>query len=315
MGYRRVEYIRTNFTWFNTNLHPNNNTKLEIDFKIASVNFQYSSNNCIFGNWQSGYSASNTIIFNIHSSSNFRCYVGGYFNDYVSRYTIGDRYRNTLDRNAFVINNLTSSSSYTQNIGRTLVASDVPILISAEHMSDSDPSDLIIYEALVYDGEDIVGHYLPYQDTETGYGLLYDTISNTYINADNPSVVTCGDPLFGPDTTELSFNANASSITVSLDSDLPWTATTNDSWITLSDYTGETGGEITVSVTSNLNNPLDRTGVVTFTDGENTATLTVTQKSGGKTVFLENLYRSGNKINLMFRNGRKIYQGYSKTGV
>ena len=145
--------------------------------------------------------------------------------------------------------------------------------------------------------------------------LYYAGLENTYLPQLADKIQYYVTIPFGTNPDTLTFSANEGSNSVTLTSESPWTATTNDSWITLSDYTGETGGEITVSVTSNLNNPLDRTGVVTFTDGENTATLTVTQKSGGKTVFLENLYRSGNRINLMFRNGRKIYQGYSKTGV
>lgn len=99
---------------------------------------------------------------------------------------------------------------------------------------------------------------------------------------------------FGPDTDELSFNANSGSETITFESESAWTATTQNSWITLSKYSGETGGEITVSVSYNQFN--SRTGSVVFTDGENTATLTVIQ--GVNTLVpIMKLYRGDRRIN------------------
>ena len=80
---------------------------------------------------------------------------------------------------------------------------------------------------------------------------------------------------FGPDVDELSFKGNSGSTTIELTSESPWTATTSSDWITLSQYSGETGGNITIAVKQNTFN--SRTGIVEFTDGENTATLTVNQ--------------------------------------
>ena len=99
---------------------------------------------------------------------------------------------------------------------------------------------------------------------------------------------------FGTDPETLTFNANEGTETVTLMSESPWTATTNDSWITLSDYTGETGQTLSVSVSYNSFN--ERTGVVTFTDGENTATLTVTQEANTLAPIMK-IYRNGRRIN------------------
>lgn len=98
---------------------------------------------------------------------------------------------------------------------------------------------------------------------------------------------------FGTDVEELDFNATSGSQTVELTSENSWTATTNDSWITLSDYTGETDQTITVSVAYNQFD--DRMGSVVFTDGENTATLTVIQSANTLAPIIK-----------MFRNGRRI---------
>lgn len=99
---------------------------------------------------------------------------------------------------------------------------------------------------------------------------------------------------FGPDVEELDFNANIGSETIELASDGSWSATT-DSWITLSQNSGTTGGTITVSVAYNQFDT-DRTGTVVFTNGEDTATLTVNQ-SGNTLAPIIKMFRNGRRIN------------------
>ena len=307
MSYSRVTYVRTNFNYFNTNHTVNNDIKLEMEFEIASVSGS-SANNCIFGNWQNGYSSIESLIFNAHTSRGmFRCYAGGYYNDDVSKYTIGDRYRNTIDRTSFVINNLTSTTSYTQNINRTISSSSNPIYIANGGQS-TETSDIKVYEAIIYSGDTIVGHYFPYKDNETGYGVLYDSVSDTYLTGSVPSGITAGDPIFGPDTDSLTFEYSGGTQSIELVSDSPWTATTNG-WITLSQYSGETGGVINVTVANNIFSP--KIGSITFTDGENTAIVSVEQK-GDSRIILKNLYRNGNKVKQMWRNGEKLYQMFER---
>ena len=307
MSYSRVTYVRTNFNYFTTNHTVSNDTKLEMEFEIASVSGS-SANNCIFGNWQNGYSSIESLIFNAHTSRGmFRCYAGGYYNDDVSKYTIGDRYRNTIDRTSFVINNLTSTTSYTQNINRTISSSSNPIYIANGGQS-TETSDIKVYEAIIYSGDTIVGHYFPYKDNETGYGVLYDSVSDTYLTGSVPSGITAGDPVFGPDTDSLTFDYSGGTQSIVLESDSPWTATTNG-WITLSQYSGETGGVINVTVANNIFSP--KIGSITFTDGENTAIVSVEQK-GDSRIILKNLYRNGNKVKQMWRNGEKLYQMFER---
>lgn len=294
MGYSKVTYVRTNYTWFNTNITVNNNIKLELEFEIASiVTADTGGNNCIMGNWENGYSSSQSLIFNAHRAGYFRCYAGGYYNNNVSTYTIGDRYRNTLDRSSFKIDNLTTTTSTTVNIGRTISSSNYPIYIGNGASGNSEPSDIKIVEAIIYSGDTIVAHYYPYKDTETGYGVLYDEISDTYLYGATPSAVTVGDSIFGPDVDSLSYSPTGGSQTIELASDGSWSATT-DSWITLSQNSGTTGGTITVTVVYNQFDT-DRTGTVVFTNGDDTATLIVIQSANTLAPIIK-----------MFRNGRRI---------
>ena len=113
---------------------------------------------------------------------------------------------------------------------------------------------------------------------------------------------------FGPDTDSLTFEYSGGTQSIELVSDNPWTATTNG-WITLSQYSGETGGVINVTVANNIFSP--KIGSITFTDGENTAIVSVEQK-GDSRVILKNLYRNGNKVKQMWRNGEKLYQMFER---
>ena len=82
---------------------------------------------------------------------------------------------------------------------------------------------------------------------------------------------------FKLDVDELEYSSTGGSQTVELTSENPWTATTNDDWIMLSQYSGTTGGTITVTVVYNQFD--DRMGSVVFTNGDDTATLTVNQRA------------------------------------
>ena len=112
-------------------------------------------------------------------------------------------------------------------------------------------------------------------------------------------------------TSALTFTSEASSSTVTVSSsENPWTATTQDDWITLSQSTGNTGETtITVSVSSSIFS--DRTGTVSFTDGEETIYLTVNQKKN-TSVRLRNIYLENNRIDKMYCNGDLIYQSLIK---
>jgi hypothetical protein len=98
------------------------------------------------------------------------------------------------------------------------------------------------------------------------------------------------------DTIEASYNGVTSSVTLTAEDDMAWTASTSDSWITLS-TTGGTGSSVfTVSVAANKAYTA-RTGLVTLTNGEDTIEITVEQEKYPLLVPKNNIYRGGNRIN------------------
>lgn len=98
------------------------------------------------------------------------------------------------------------------------------------------------------------------------------------------------------DTIEASYNGVTSSVTLTAEDDMAWTASTSDSWITLS-TTGGTGSSVfTVSVATNKAYTA-RTGLVTLTNGEVTIEITVEQEKYPLLVPKNNIYRGGNRIN------------------
>lgn len=97
------------------------------------------------------------------------------------------------------------------------------------------------------------------------------------------------------DALTFSYESSSSIITVT-SSDNPWTATTQDSWITINPNTGDTG-ETNVTVTVSSNYFTDRTGTVSFTDGKETLQLTVTQKNRVDYIPFKKLFINGDRIN------------------
>lgn len=100
--------------------------------------------------------------------------------------------------------------------------------------------------------------------------------------------------VFKIDKDSIEFNCNSGSTTVDVSSDRTWTASTNDSWITLSETTGSGDATITVSVAYNPS--YSREGIIEFYDGEETLTLTVTQAEN-RMIPVGKLYINGDRIN------------------
>lgn len=124
----------------------------------------------------------------------------------------------------------------------------------------------------------------------------------------NWTVVDYVEPIyFGvvPDTINSDYTGTTE--TVELTSEGPWTASTNDSWISVSPLSGSTGGSVTITIAANNGNA--RTGTVTFTDsGSNVIDLTVNQENYPLLLYSCRFNRSGSLINKMYRSGELIYQ-------
>lgn len=162
------------------------------------------------------------------------------------------------------------------------------------------------YYFQIYNGNTLVYDLVPAYYNNTY--CFYDNISQTYIlpigNVDG-FVET-----FSVTPSKDSFATIGETITITVVSDNPWTATA-PGWISLSSYSGQEGGIITATAGEN-NTGSERSGSLTFTDGDNTASFVLSQGSS-KRVILKNLYRNGNPIKMMFRNGVLIYRCITKT--
>lgn len=203
--------------------------------------------------------------------------------------------------NFFCYNNLTESLVY--SAASTSMNTNCTIRV--------DVSSIYLNRLEIKNGGVVVFDGYAALDTSTNTVGLYDKISKqmltnglslTYDNLINTFII---------DPDNITFSYDSGSTTVNISADSGWTASTTDSWLTLSDATGTGDTTISVTVANNYNNSSDRVGTVDFTDGEEVLTLTITQQADTR-VILKNIYRSGNSVKQMYRSGVKIYQQLMK---
>lgn len=105
-------------------------------------------------------------------------------------------------------------------------------------------------------------------------------------------------PTFEVDTTAITatYSATTSSVTLTADEDMAWTASTLNGWITVSPVSGTGSATITISLAKNTVYT-QRAGTVTLTNGEDTIEIECTQEKHPLLVPKNNIYREGNLIN------------------
>ena len=112
-------------------------------------------------------------------------------------------------------------------------------------------------------------------------------------------------PPFTVDVDNISAPASGSAYTINLTSSNPWTATTEQSWLTVSPSSGT--GDTALTVTISANGSLQRSGSITITDSNsNSITITVYQAKASVSLKSCSLARSGNVVNRMYREGQLI---------
>ena len=112
-----------------------------------------------------------------------------------------------------------------------------------------------------------------------------------------------------PTDSAATYESGTTTITVNTDNDtsITWTASTNDSWLSLSTLTGAGDGTVVVSYEGNQSFQ-NRTGTVTFTSNEgDVLTFTIEQEKKPVLVYDHPIYRSGNLVKKMYRSGEMIY--------
>ena len=105
-------------------------------------------------------------------------------------------------------------------------------------------------------------------------------------------------PTFEVDTTAITatYLATTSSITLTTEDEIAWTASTNNPWITVSPVSGTGSATITISLSKNIAYT-QRAGTVTLTNGEDVIEIVCTQEKHPLFVPKNNIYRGGNLIN------------------
>lgn len=105
-------------------------------------------------------------------------------------------------------------------------------------------------------------------------------------------------PTFEVDTTAITatYSATTSSVTLTTEDDMNWTASTLNNWITVSPASGTGSATITISLAKNTSYT-QRVGTVSLTNGENVIEIECTQEKYPLLVPKNNIYREGNLIN------------------
>ena len=125
---------------------------------------------------------------------------------------------------------------------------------------------------------------------------LFDTVSdmmftNSSLNLTYGEIINTIE--ISPENISFDYIGGTSALTITTDNG--WTASTNDSWLTLSSTSGT--GNSTINITAQLNKGQDRTGYIIIGDDSNTSVCTISQKSYPIIVPYNNLYINGNRIN------------------
>ena len=132
-------------------------------------------------------------------------------------------------------------------------------------------------------------------------------------DADIKKVIAYNERLdvFEPDITAItaSYETTISSVTLTAEEDMAWTASTSNDWITLS-TTGGTGSSV-FTVTLSKNKAYSaRNGLVTLTNGEDVIEITVEQAKHPLLIPNENIYRADLEVIKGYRSGSTINKAY-----
>lgn len=311
------EYFHLTDVWFKTGIIPNINTRIEVD------NAGY--NTIGDGQWPGLIGSNNTdwdsttaLIKLGNNSTAWNVRFGNIENTNCGSVTLGNRYSISLDKNYFTFN----GTQYT--VGTTYYStSNSDIWIGTCNMNGSSfrPSDSFVGNVRIYQDNVLVGDFIPcIKDGEYCY---YDDVTDTYLEKFGTGTIEIFNPLhvFTASQSKLSFQSIQSSQNITITAETGWTATTNNSWISLSQNTGSTGDtNITVTVADGSSEG-SRVGKITFTDDEDyTFDVDVFQLKLGMKVYV-NKYKVGStnivkqqsgedNVNKMYMGNDLVYQKY-----
>ena len=165
------------------------------------------------------------------------------------------------------------------------------------------------YELKVYGyGNELLYDFVP--DISGTTKGIRDKVSNGFTAATNQSYISLVSlKTFETDVNSISasYTGTSTTVTVTADSNLAWTASTNDSWISITNPTGSGNGSFTVVVAESKSRSV-RTGTVTLTSNESdVVTISVSQELMPLLLSQKPLYRNGDSVIKMYRSGELIY--------
>ena len=166
------------------------------------------------------------------------------------------------------------------------------------------------YRLAIYGGDNktLLYDFVPdYDGTTKG---LRDRVSGNFYSATNQSYITLVSLRtfeVNTDTITSDYSGTSTSVIVTADSDLAWTASTSDSWISITNPTGSGNGSFTVVVSENRDHS-GKTGSVTVTSSDgDVLTISVSQERMPSLISQKPLCRNGNSVIKMYRSGELIY--------
>lgn len=270
-----MSYVNINRTYFETNYTPTQNTRVECKVSFVSSTTEYEP--WIFGRRYSSQSHLSTYSFNcffFNVSNNLAYHIGGAYNDYGGEYAVGVPYIISLSPTQWTNNGVSTAitSNYQQysSTGFPIGAAYTVNLNSYQYCLDFN-----LYYFKIYEGNTLVRNYVP--RLYNGVACLYDTIGETYLQPNDSSKTTYVSSLDVSPSSK-SFKASGGTQSFTVDAEADWTASTEDSWITLSSSSG-TSGTSTVTVTvPSYSGSQKRQGTITFTSGDETVDVTIKQQ-------------------------------------
>lgn len=118
------------------------------------------------------------------------------------------------------------------------------------------------------------------------------------------------EPIIKTDKSSLTFDATAGSQTVTITSNVNWTASSDQSWLSVSPTSGSNDGVLTVTTQANPGEP--RSATITLTNGTLTTTISVTQAGGSGAALAIDLFFSEYVEGSSNNKYLEIYNGTGK---
>lgn len=274
-----LEYIHTDGAcWFNTNIIPDTNTKIEVDYiePVADMGSWCCDGFVGAQNYDDAYST-------------FQIREGGAFDDKKLWIRVGNKQVES-QTSATVFTNVSVDKDYfisngeTVSIGTTYYETcNYPLIIGGINnpsWSHKRAANANIGEVKIYSSGVLVGDFIP--AVNNGVVGYHDDVNSTFISKSGTGTPTAGPRrssiVVKPSSKVVGYNGET--VSASVQTENYWVASVADgSWLTLDAESGAGNTVVTISIDPNYDTSA-RTDTITFTDMNTTdeAVLSIKQK-------------------------------------